>query len=942
MVLLHTITIFMDFTGRMLACFFAILLLALIPLQYVADSMEANINSHIDHCTEELSDTIRTKGYLDTDTYETFVEKLDYTGELYDIEIEDIHPVTGEELVLREGQETINMVSQSNLKVSNGENEIQSFAAHTHTQDCYNGHIHNPDTSFIDSCYVIIPGSTSQSYNYMQSNNAQWIFELYNTPQNLVVFGIKIKCPRCQQQAGYIFNIMNQVPKTVESRMYGLFYSDPAWENTPAYAAQKEYLTIIWNSINSGESYDSIIRKMRFYFGFVPNALCSYCSSNFYTGTSTRVQYSGGTKVLFCNQAEGTLMCDKVVTSISPTNPVQTVRAGDSMITTATATYLDGHTSIVNCTSNFNPIQNGLQTVTLTYSGLVGNAKTTGNRTCTMSVTVVNKTLSYITASPASQTIRKNGNPVYTVKANYSDGSSADIAPSLYSESTIDKTTVGQKTLTISYTEGSITKSTSITVFVDDIISIAASPSDLTVVKYTDAAMIPISIIISYQYSGTRVITSGFTITGYNSAATGDQTIIINYHENDGVWNTTAKVHVTPLHKTCLKCGTVYDRNPDDTDPGCPICRGTVIGIRVVPEDIEIIQGDSLPIIVQALYQDGTTHAITGWTSNYVPNIVGLQSVNVEYGEYTATVNVNVKETEITCPICGISYPVSEESCPVCREKVVRLTVAPEEVTVNQYETIGLTVIANYADGSMREVEDWSIDCTTTTAGTYTANVAYSGCTYPIKLTVLSAAMITCQICGLSYEGDEYPSGCPVCSKALIGIEAYLTSGSNLVQYGSTPDLSVVLIFRDTHRELTYIGYSINGYDPYQMGIQTVTILYKEISYSFEIEVVDTLKTVTCPNGHVYYLNEDGSDPGCPYCVIAESHEVVYYYNITYTYEILEELYKNGSYIFDKRNYINISVTKEDISILKKLQKFSVKAVLLSRKKKFMYGGEVF
>jgi hypothetical protein len=150
-----------------------------------------------------------------------------------------------------------------------------------------------------------------------------------------------------------------------------------------------------------------------------------------------------------------------------------------------------------------------------------------------------------------------------------------------------------------------------------------------------------------------------------------------------------------------------------------------------------------------------------------------------------------------------------------------------------------------------------------------------------------------------------------------------------------------VLIFLDTHREITDTGYSIEGYDPYKIGMQTITVKYDVFSCLLELEIVDSLISIVCPNGHVYYPNEDGSDPGCPYCVIAEVYEVVYYYDITYTYEILDVLYSSGTYYFGHNNYLNISITKKELSLLKKMQRFSVKTVLLGRRKRFHYGGKV-
>ena len=82
-------------------------------------------------------------------------------------------------------------------------------------------------------------------------------------------------------------------------------------------------------------------------------------------------------------------MCSSVVISILLANPSQTVNMGDVIDTTAIATYLDGSTGVVTCSaSSFDANTPGEQMVTLTYSGLVGTAKTTGTLTCTLNVTV--------------------------------------------------------------------------------------------------------------------------------------------------------------------------------------------------------------------------------------------------------------------------------------------------------------------------------------------------------------------------------------------------------------------------------------------------------------------------------------------------------------------------------------------------------------------------
>ena len=59
-------------------------------------------------------------------------------------------------------------------------------------------------------------------------------------------------------------------------------------------------------------------------------------------------------------------------------------------------------------------------------------------------------------------------------------------------------------------------------------------------------------------------------------------------------------------------------------------------------------------------------------------------------------------------------------------------------MTVGQYEYIPIIVTAYYANGNIRVVDDWSIDQTTLTPGTYEANVSYKEAVDNITLTVLS------------------------------------------------------------------------------------------------------------------------------------------------------------------------------------------------------------
>ncbi len=1127
----------MDFPGRLIAAILAALLVAIFPLQYIAGTAEENIDAHIAEHTENLSDTIRNKGYLDVSDYENFINILDSSGELYDVELEDIHPIMGEEIAHNHGREGFTptsfkaskdeFLSLNKEKVVNGmrlvssqEEEIHSLATHIHTDDCYEGHRHVDPLSGVNlsnapvriqfesgktyyyngtyypsdmrvsfkcgQCYseiyvfsiyrgptavtadvytidngvfsfIRVPHGGVDSYGkpsfyasniYRQFESYRWTatsipdgsYDQSGTSYTSGVFNFNLAglpkwdsnanisykpftgCPRARNYGhnmkanachlvgykgkvkisgityysdntsnlnlGVTCNTCKKEILNLNLRLYSaggsssgltsasayatfpvknssgvieqisigsnmsahLGSSDRDWDNLrtysnildPAYWQLRSQLApyTTFNDYGNGffnaESIDFPLTGIPIKCGqyasspllWLPNMGCAYCGtygSNYSCGLPQDTTYD----------------CNKVVTSIIPTHPTQTVKKGESIITTATATYLDDHTGIVNCASNFNTNLPGDQTVTLTYSGLVGNARTTGTRTCTLRVTVIDKVLQYITAEPSSQIIPRLGTPSFTVKAFYSDGSSAVLGTGKYSVSAFNNGIGGQNTLTISYSEGGLTKTTMVTVYVDNLVSITAVPEAVTVDKYTQ--ILPFSINASYLYTGIKTVLNGFSISGYNPAVLGDQTVTVSYTDQGTTVTTTLHVHVTPIHKVCPRCENSYEMNPDDTDPGCPFCRELVTGIIVSPEELEVIQGEGLPITVRAIYRDGTTREVSGWTSSYDPDKIGLQPVTVEYGGYATLIYIWVKEAEVVCPICGTHYPSSESRCPVCSEYVTGIYVVPEEITVNQYEDITLQVVATFRDGVTAPVTDWSIDKTTSAAGVFTATVSYRGFTAQVKLTVLSSSRVTCPICGLVYDVGEYPNGCPTCSEVITGIEAYLTSGSRLVQYGSIPRISVVLVFLDTHREIVESGYITEGFDPFRMGEQTILVRYLEFSCTLEVDVVDALETVICPNGHVYYLNEDGTDPGCPFCAIGESHGVVIFYDITYLPEILEKLYTDGVYYFDKSNFLTVRVTKRNVSLAAKIQKESIfaKMMMSGKRKRFVYGGEV-
>lgn len=985
----------MDYPVRLITAFVAIVLVILFPMQYIAQSHNENIDSIVASHTKSLSDSMRDKGYLDQEMYKNYINFLDTTGEFYNVTIEDIHPVTGDEIKEHADNSDAMEASLENVSVQKTNNELLpykslisipnnelmdintnkttrgdlfSLATHTHTDVCYAGHRHGESGCTSTQIYT---GKTLDSgIGYTATGNwdgvQRSISQVLRCPDN----GHEVATATYHDLSDYVDSVYypgngeyiellcmylngnNVISLKFESKVYK--YLTSTTNRGTEWTAVTEGTTTIYKKLNpewytylndfyAASYYDNTDYTWKTNLsawnklGYKNSYSCAYCLFDGTIAKSLFSQWSCG-----LTQDENPI-CNTVVTNITATSPTQSILKGGTITTTATATYLNENTGTVNCTvSGFDPNTIGTQTVTLTYSGLVGTAKATGTRTCTVNVTVQdNKKLLSLEASPTSQIIKRTKSPSFTVKAYYSDGTNRILGASEYSMSAFYSTVLGPQTITISYSEGGTTKTASVTVFVDGLANITITPPKQTVERYTNISEIPFTITASYLYSDSTSVTTGYDISGFSPSQIGQQDITVSYTENGITKKATTRIEVTVLHKICPICDNTYDLNEDDIDPGCPYCKSTVTGISVIPDYVEVTQGETLPITVNATYADGSTDIVHGWTSDYNIAKTGLQLVTIEYGGYAAIITVWVNEKMITCPICGNKYSSIQDRCPVCAEKVVSISASPSVITVNQFDHINLVVIATYADGLSGIVTDWSIDCTSSEAGTFTATITYHNVVTTITLKVISITSIVCPICGLIYEPAENPKGCPICSNIMTGIEAYLSSGSNLVQYGAIPNIAVVLIYLDTHRQITEEGYTLDNYNAYQLGDQTITIKYNEFQTTIDIQVVDTLSSITCPKGHIYYLNDDGTDPGCPYCKIEDEVDTVYYFDITYLAEIIDTLYTEGIYYFDHGNYITLNVVKRDMSRLYKMQNMFFKTAMIGRKKRYIYGGEV-
>ncbi len=872
--------------GKTIAIVLVVVLVFLYPLPYIAKAVNKTVDDLVNINVTEFTDAARQQGTITKENYEDMIRELDCTGELYDIEIEVSHPVSGveiKEVKLGDDMPDLKAAITSYIHKDlvgddsnedqheghNHEDKIRSFAVHTHTEACFAGHRHITDTNTIDSCYAVIGGPGA--HEHMENNTAQYKYSTYTTMQEdgwTRLYIIYINCPKCNSPIGYVYHTVGPNSAGFQAQFHTMNNSGYKWYhsyNVYSPGIKAAQFNSIYNGILAGESNDSITKKMRLLCdgNFVPNILCINCASNFTTGSALHVWRNVGDVVLTCNQTEGTILCDKVVTSITPTNPTQIVDKGANIITTANATYLDSHTAIINCSSNFNPYQIGAQTVTLTYNGLVDNVRTTGTKTCTVYVTVKDPfKLSSLTVSPASQEIFRYQSPSLTVTANYDNGTSKQV--------------------------------------------------------------------------------TGYSISNYNSSTLGTQTITITYSESGITKTATANVIVKNLTRVCPICSTGYYLDNNDKDPGCPYCKSTIVSISASPDNIVLNKGKPLNITAEATYRNGSRSIVTGWTSNYDPSQVGIWDVTISYQSFTANIRVEVRNQLKTCSICSLEYELNDDGtdpgCPSCKKTVVSIDATPKVLTINKHQAMPITVKATFKDGHTEVVNDWASNLMADTAGIYEVMILYQNVMDIIRVTVIEDGQIECLYCGLKYLFNDSPKGCPSCYVTLTGIEASLRGGGTKVPYKSKLNLQITKIFKDEHRELTYTGWTVSDYNPGQLGNQTITAHYSGFSDQLEIEVVDELPEVTCPNGHTYYLNIDSSDPGCPYCIRTEDKkESLFYFDTTYTGFIIDTIYTNGEYPLEKGDYLKVTIKSRNVSILSKLlNKFAG-----SLKRQYTFGGEV-
>ena len=206
------------------------------------------------------------------------------------------------------------------------------------------------------------------------------------------------------------------------------------------------------------------------------------------------------------------------------------------------------------------------------------------------------------------------------VTANYDDGTDDIVTPT--SVSTPNMSTAGQKTVTVSYTEGGVTKTATYTITVKSVTLDSIAVVDPKTSYYVGDSFDEPEVIATYSDGTTSDVTNNSTFSGYNLSNAGNQTVTVSYTTGGVTRSTTYSITVTAVSVTSLEVS------------------GQTTTFRV---------GDTFAFggTVTAHYNNGSSSNVTNNASftGYDMDTAGSQTVTVSYGGQSTTYSITVSDS---------------------------------------------------------------------------------------------------------------------------------------------------------------------------------------------------------------------------------------------------------------------------------------------------------
>ncbi|MBQ4339226.1 MAG: leucine-rich repeat protein, partial [Clostridia bacterium] len=229
-------------------------------------------------------------------------------------------------------------------------------------------------------------------------------------------------------------------------------------------------------------------------------------------------------------------------------------------------------------------------------------------------------------------------------------------------------------------------------------ISVSSQPIKTSYKHGEELDLTGLGITASYGDGTSNTITE-YTVSGYDPNVYGAQTVTISYNDKE----VTFTVEV------------IDDRT-----------KLTSIAITTLPSKVAYNKGESFDptgMVVTGYYSDGTSAPVTGYTVSAMNSLkTGTQTLTVTYEEFTATFTVTVGMATVT---------LSSVSIKTLPNKVVY-------IVGESFDTSGLILVANYSDGSTKEVSSgYSVGgFSSSSVGTKTITVTYEGKSTTFNVTV--------------------------------------------------------------------------------------------------------------------------------------------------------------------------------------------------------------
>ena len=388
----------------------------------------------------------------------------------------------------------------------------------------------------------------------------------------------------------------------------------------------------------------------------------------------------------------------KELSSISVTGAQVTYKVGDEFVKpTVTAHYNNGTTEDVTAAadcSGYNMDEAGEQTVTVSYGG----------KTTTYTITVYKELASIEVVGTIPEQTRGNNFVKPTIQANYTDSTNAVVTDQV-TFTGYDKTTAGVQTITASYTEADITKTTEFEVTVNKPLLIQISVSNPKTSYLLGDTFVKPTVMALYGDAVEEDVTDLATFTGYNMNQTGVQTVTVSYTEAGETETTTYQITVT----------------------------ATLASISASGQKVEFWVNDTFEFggTVTATYSDSSSKQIT---SGYYVDHSQVDMTTV--GTYTVTVSYEENNIE------------KSTSYQVTIKKEVLASVSISGNTKTQFEVgddfaFNGTVTATYESGKHYDVTanavftgyDMNVAGTQTVTVSYTMDGVTKSTSYTITVT---------------------------------------------------------------------------------------------------------------------------------------------------------------------------------------------------------------